>query len=110
MVLVIKEAIQSNWTVLGLSGKLDVVTAPQLDETLNRLFHQGNLSIAIDLKELQYLSSSGIRILLGHYKKYKEAGRELVLMELPEHILEIIQLAGFNKVFRIVASLAELIH
>lgn len=108
MTLLIKEEIKTPWTVVKLSGKIDVITAPELEEVLNRCYHEGKSDVAIDFQEVDYLSSSGIRVLLIQHKKYAESNRKFNLVTIPSHILEIIQLAGFNTVFSIRDRLTDI--
>lgn len=108
MSLTIKEEIKTPWTILHLSGKLDVITSASLDEALYKCFHDGKSHIALDLSHLAYLSSSGIRVLLSQNKKFFEQKRRFSLYGLPDHIMEIIRLAGFDKVFVIVKEFKDL--
>lgn len=108
MSLLVKEEIKSPWTILHLKGKLDVTNSSQLEEVFHRCFHEGKSDIAIDFEELTYLSSSGIRILLAQHKKFIEQNRRFVLCRIPAHILEIIELAGFDRVFFIQKTLSDL--
>ncbi|NBO24351.1 MAG: anti-sigma factor antagonist [Chlamydiae bacterium] len=107
MVLTIREEIKSPWTILYLSGKLDVLTAEFLEESLSKCFHEGKSDVAINFCSLSYLSSSGIRVLLLWHKKFYEQNRQILLIELPFHIAEIISLAGFDKVFKIAKDFNE---
>jgi anti-sigma B factor antagonist len=104
----IKEEIKTPWTILHLNGKLDVITSAMLDEALYKCFHEGKSHIAIDFSHLVYLSSSGIRVLLSQTKKFFEQKRRFALYALPEHIMEIIRLAGFDKVFVIAKEFKDL--
>ncbi len=108
MALTIKEEIKSPWILIHLGGKLDVVTSPQLDEILYKCFQDSRAGVALDFSNLNYLSSSGIRVLLTQHRKFAEQERKFVLTALPAHIKEIIRLAGFDKVFTIVEELNEI--
>lgn len=108
MALTIKEEIKAPWIIIQLGGKLDVVTSPQLDEALYKCFQGSKSDIVLDLSGLNYLSSSGIRVLLTQHRKFTDQKRKFVLLSLPPHIKEIIRLAGFDKVFSIVEDLKEI--
>jgi anti-sigma B factor antagonist/stage II sporulation protein AA (anti-sigma F factor antagonist) len=99
--LEIKEQIKSPWTILSLNGKLDALTAASVEEALFKCFQDGNTHVILNFHGLAYLSSAGLRILLSHTKKFKSANRKLILVEIPSAIMEVIQLAGFEKVFSI---------
>ena len=53
---------------LGISGRLDATTAPNLEKIVNEL-HEDTKEIVFDMKGVEYISSAGIRVLLGAYKK-----------------------------------------
>lgn len=53
---------------LGISGRLDATTAPNLEKIVNEL-PEDTKEIVFDLKRVEYISSAGIRVLLGVYKK-----------------------------------------
>ncbi len=108
MALEIFEEIRTPWTILHLNGKLDAVTSIQLDEALFKCVHDGKSHIAIDCAQLQYISSSGIRVFLSYHKKLLEKQRQFVLVGLAGHLLEIIKLAGFDRVFVMTASVNQL--
>ena len=108
MALTIKEEIKSPWIIIHLGGKLDVVTSPQLDEALYKCFQDSKADIVVEFSNLNYLSSSGIRVLLSQHRKFTEQKRRFILMALPSHIKEIIRLAGFDKVFTLVEELKEI--
>ena len=81
-----------------LSGRLDTVTAPELDAELADLERVNEL--VIDMKELDYVSSAGLRVLLSAHKRMMRAGR-MVIINVNELIGEVFEVTGFNEVFNI---------
>ena len=60
-------------TIIKLVGRLDTTTAPALDKTINEDI-AGTKNLVLDVKELEYISSAGLRVLLGAQKKMQKIG------------------------------------
>jgi anti-anti-sigma factor len=87
--------------VLPASGRIDAASAPLLDEQLRALHGGGAISIALDLADVTYLSSSGLRVLLLAQRRQAAAGGRLSLRNTPERVLLVLRVAGFDRVFTI---------
>jgi len=83
--------------VLALEGRLDTTTAPQLQEALIPEFDQEK-NIRLDFKNLAYVSSAGLRILLLGEKTAKGKGGKMSLVNVSAEILEIFEMTGFSDV------------
>jgi anti-anti-sigma factor len=83
--------------VVVLSGRLDAVQADRLREAMSGV----GTSAVVDFKELEYISSAGLGVLLGVQKRLSEKGHQLTLVNLNHHINEIFRIAGFDNVFEI---------
>ena len=77
------------------------MSSQQLDDFLNKCFFEGKSHVALNFENVNYLSSSGLRVLLLFHKKFRELDRNFELIQLPKHIYEIITVAGFDKVFSV---------
>lgn len=98
---------RGDFTIVGISGKLDTTTAPQLNTELDQLSNQGESKIVIDCADLDYISSSGLRVLLVYLKKLKGAGGKLLLSNIKDSIKEIFVVSGFTSIFSIFNSVDE---
>ena len=77
--------------LVGLSGRLDTVTAPQFEEFINEnIFKMGTLTL--DCAELEYVSSAGLRVLLSAQKRLKDG---MKLTNVCELIMEVFEMTGF---------------
>ena len=86
------------YTVL-VDGRLDTLTSPQLDAELNKII--GNAKkLVLDLDKLAYISSAGLRVLLGAAQQLDGKG-EMVLIHVSEAVHEIFDVTGFIQVFNI---------
>jgi anti-sigma B factor antagonist len=87
--------------VLKVVGRVDSLTAPQLMKALEKITNDGRYKIAIDMSELEYMSSAGFRALLSSQRVCKRYNRgEVVLVAVPVRIHEALELAGFTELFK----------
>lgn len=91
------EAIKSGENIINLSGRFD---ASQVDKA-RAVFDGVNESCTLDFKDLDYISSAGLGVLLKTQKRVSEKGHKLKLVNLNKHITEIFKYAGFNTIFEI---------
>lgn len=80
-------------TVMMITGKMDSTTSPQVQDKIDSLINDGCRSLIIDCKQLIYMSSAGIRVLISTYKKLE--GR-LKLANVPENVQEVINITGLS--------------
>jgi serine/threonine-protein kinase RsbW len=93
-------------SVLPLHGRLDAQTAPHVNTQAQRLIEAGTRCLIIDLEQVNFISSSGLRILLIIRKELMMLGGELRLAALPPRVREVFDLTGFAQVFAIYPSVA----
>ena len=86
------------YTVL-VEGRLDTLTSPQLDEEINKIIGDAK-KLIFDLDKLAYISSAGLRVLLGAAQQLDGKG-EMVLIHVTEAVHEIFDVTGFIQVFNI---------
>jgi anti-sigma B factor antagonist len=94
--------------VVTVSGRIDSSTAPELDKVLMSIVNADRYRICLDLKDLEYLSSAGIKVLISTLKTCKRWNRgELRLANMSPYITEVFDLAGLIPLFKIYPSLVE---
>ncbi len=84
---------------LALSGRLDTTTAPQLEEELTASL-TGVTELVLDFKDLEYLSSAGLRVLLGAQKIMNTQG-SMVLRNVIPDIMEVFEITGFSDILTV---------
>jgi anti-sigma B factor antagonist len=82
-----------------LEGRLDTITSPNLDSKINEVIN-GATKITMDLAKLEYISSAGLRVLLGALQAMEDKG-EMVVCNLTAPVREIFELTGFANLFNI---------
>ena len=86
-------------TVIELVGRLDTTTAPSLDKTINDdLGNSKNL--VLDFNNLEYISSAGLRVLLGAQKKLQKIG-SMKVINVCEEVMEVFEMTGFADILTI---------
>lgn len=85
---------------LMLYGRLETVTAPQLQEVVDSGLG-GVLHLEIDMESLEYVSSAGLRVLLSAGKKMKAAGGTMLITGANEDIREVFKITGFDTILNI---------
>jgi len=89
-----------NCDLVKASGRIDSATASQLAEALDNLTGSGHHKIVLELSDVEFMSSAGLRVLISTQKTCKKFGRgELVLALVPERIFNALELAGFVPLF-----------
>ncbi|PLX35071.1 MAG: anti-sigma factor antagonist [Clostridiales bacterium] len=86
------------WDV-KITGEVDIYTSDKMKETLNEMVEEKKSEIQIDCKELSYIDSSGLGVLIGILKKLKEEDKDLVVLNARSNILKLLSITGLDKVF-----------
>ena len=84
---------------VALEGRLDTVTAPQLEEELRDAL-PGVASLVLDMEKLEYISSAGLRVLLSAQKVMNLQG-EMKLLHVSDVVMEIFEVTGFTDILTI---------
>ena len=90
---------QASRLVALLSGDLDNVASSQAERDLAPVFECTDCDIVLDCTELNYISSSGLRIVLNVFKHTRSNGHKAILKGMSEDIKEVFQLSGFLQLF-----------
>jgi len=82
-------------------GRMDGSNAPTLEKELLGLFVDDVTSVTVDLSDLDYVSSAGLRVLLVTAKAAKARGGKLVLSGPKPSILEVIKISRFDRILEV---------
>ena len=86
--------------VISLSGRLDAYAANDMEGRLDSLITEDQVNIVFDFAQLEYISSSGLRILLSALKKAKKKQGDIRLACLKPYVKEVFDIAGFTQLFK----------
>jgi stage II sporulation protein AA (anti-sigma F factor antagonist) len=98
---------ETNATVVTISGRLDAVTAPEYEKTVNELISAGGIKIVIDFDALDYISSAGLRGLLVTAKQLKGKGGQVRCANVKGTVKEVFDISGFGSIFQMDDSVAD---
>ena len=83
-------------TVIEIVGRLDTVTAPALDKTINEDLGD-TTQLVLDVKGMEYISSAGLRVLLSAQKKMQKIG-SMKLVGVCEEVMDVFEMTGFADI------------
>ena len=97
------------FTILDVSGEVDVYTAPKLKEALLGVINSGQVHLIINMEQVTYMDSSGFGTLLGALKRVRPEGGTVNLVNVSSAIERMLNITRLNTIFSVVPSLEEAI-
>ena len=98
---------ENNAITIFVKGRIDAVTAPDFEKFLSNLMTQGELNFLVEFKNLDYISSAGLRSILSTAKQLKAGGGKMVFAELQGSVKDVFKISGFGSIFKIYDTVAE---
>ena len=90
-----------SFDLVVLKGRIDSYTAPELSEKLNLITSQGRYKIILDMTDVIFVSSAGLRVFINIQRTCKKMNQgELVMVKAPLRVYETLELAGFAPLFK----------
>ena len=83
-------------TIIEITGRLDTITAPALDKTINEDIGDTK-NLVLDVKGMEYISSAGLRVLLAAQKKMQKIG-SMKVTGVCEEVMEVFEMTGFADI------------
>lgn len=87
--------------LVTLVGELDTAAAAEVEQTLQPLYTASGKDVVIDCAGLDYIASSGLRILISILKAAKAGGSKVVLKDMNDDIKTVFRLTGFINIFEV---------
>ncbi|MCX6244570.1 MAG: STAS domain-containing protein [Bacteroidetes bacterium] len=98
------EKRNEDYVVLGINGRLDTTNYTILEKKLVGMIEAGTLKIIVNCSGMDYVSSSGLRVLLMALKMISRENGKFILCTLKENIREIFEISGFTSIFTICST------
>ena len=98
---------KGNVKIVKLSGKLDVNLSMSIESELEQLVDSGSNNIILELSGVEYLSSSGIRVLISIMRKIKDNNGRLVLSYITDIIKKILKTVELEDLFEVYENVDE---
>ena len=83
-------------TIIQIVGRLDTITAPALDKTIHEEIGDTK-NLILDMKSLEYISSAGLRVLLGAQKKMHRIG-SMKVINVCQEVMDVFEMTGFADI------------
>ncbi|MFW5500197.1 MULTISPECIES: STAS domain-containing protein [unclassified Maridesulfovibrio] len=93
-----------NVLIIAINGRLDALTSSKLESKMCEFISSGENKIVIDLGELEYISSAGLRAILFCAKKLKATEGDIAFANITGMISEVFEISGFGTMFNIYSS------
>ncbi len=95
----IKVNQKKNMVIIMPIGRLDTTTSPQFEQEIKKYISVPNLQV--DFKNLEYISSAGLRVILTAFKQITKQGGTMKLCNLNDQVMEVFEITGFKKIFKL---------
>lgn len=99
-----------NATVVAVTGRVDSMNANVFGEGMVAPIDEGKVNIALDLSGLEYMSSAGLREIVGSLKKGRRDGGDVRIAAPSDRVREVLELAGLDTIVEIYDTLTEAIN
>lgn len=94
-------------TVVTVTGSVDALTAAELSEVLTAQIAEGHANLVVDLIGVEFMSSAGLRTLLGAVKEARSSGGDLRITSTNPGIDKVLKMSGFHNIAKVFPSQAE---
>jgi anti-anti-sigma factor len=108
--LQIDESKEGEVAVLRIAGRLDAVTAPDLERKLDGLISGGCTKLVVDFERMEMIVSAGLRVFLAFAKRCKKSGGRIALCRMQPLVFDVFKISGFTEIIAIFPTHEEAIH
>ncbi|HSG24497.1 MAG TPA: STAS domain-containing protein [Anaerolineales bacterium] len=98
---------ESGITVVEIEGKMNTGASPDAEKFLNRLLDEGATKILLNLEYLDFIASTGLRVILATGKKLAGVSGKLVICSANLTVMDVLKMSGFNQMFNVFDSEEE---
>jgi anti-sigma B factor antagonist len=97
-------------TLIVVSGELDIASAPELEQALDQIRPESTTLVIVDLRELEFMDSTGLSIIVRAHQRLSEHNCELTLIKGPLQVQRLLDLTGVADRLRLVSEPGELLN
>ena len=101
------EENQGGINIYKLNGRLDSNTSQGFEKKIFQAIDDGSKNMIIDFKNLDYISSAGLRVILKATKALKREDGKIMLCDMQDYIKEVFEISGFDSFMPIVGSMGD---
>jgi anti-anti-sigma factor len=100
---------QDETLIVSVAGRIDTISAPDFQKKMEDLILQGERGIVVDLEQLEYVSSAGLRSVLVTAQKVKKAGGTFCCCSLQGMVKKVFEISGFCTIIPILESAEDVV-
>jgi anti-anti-sigma factor len=97
-------AVVGTWTVVRLEGRIEGQTAPAVEAELRPLIVSSSVRLALDLSQVDYVSSAGLRVFLSLFRECQAQPDRFILVAPKAAVREVLDISGFSTILTLVDS------
>jgi anti-anti-sigma factor len=101
--------VRSHVWLIAPEGRLDAASVPQLEDALNDVLNKGRIWLIMDMRQVSYISSRGLKTLVSSWRRAGDAGGNLVLFGMVSRVSSVFDTVGFTSLFDIYETLDDAI-
>lgn len=98
---------EKNITVISVSESVDALTAAELTKQISAQVEGGHVNLVVDLAGVEFMSSAGLRTLLGAVKESRSGGGDLRIVSTNPGVDKVLKMSGFHNIAKVFASQAD---
>lgn len=97
----ITEKSAGNVTIVSMEGKIDSSSSVEIEKRINVLIERGSKYLIINFSSIDYISSSGLRVMLSSLKRLRKVQGDLKLSCMQPSVRQVFNMAGFTQIFEL---------
>lgn len=90
-----------NKVMASIAGRLDTVTSSEFEKSLAPYFAMNGIELQLDCKEMEYISSAGLRVVLTTHKNVTSKGGKFIISNLNKEVRSVFDMTGFSRILTI---------
>ena len=102
--------LRADAALIVVSGELDIASAPQLEQTLDQINPELTKLVVVDLRELEFMDSTGLSIIVRAHHRLSESDCELTLVRGPAQVQRLLDLTGVADRVRLGSDPGEFLN
>ena len=92
---------QNNETTAVIAGRVDTVTSSDLENAVSQVWNNPSITLVFDCSQMEYISSSGLRVVLKAHKQVTATGGKFILRNVNSDVRSVMDLTGFSRILTI---------
>jgi anti-anti-sigma factor len=89
---------QNDELVVAIEGRIDTMTAPELETAVRPYFNETGVTLVFDCEKVSFVSSSGLRVILMVHKQITAKGGKFIMRNLNPEVRSVIDMTGFSRI------------